>query len=358
MNHAPRPRGDAPGHWHHVMNRGLSHRPVFENRRDLRLFLSLLARKVREGSIEVHAFALLTTHFHLLVRSPRGELSNVMMWVENQYVRRFNRRHGRDGPLFRGRFTSRLVDSEAYWFTLVRYIDRNAVDAGVVDSPQDYPFCSAWHYARRRGPLWLARGEVERAVVAASGSREFRTTDYAACFGEAPRESERWMIERPVERGPRFERFDTRWDDLVASAPERVRVELIERLRAADGRKARAPLIDPATAIRLVDRERARRPDWHVGAGRNRTNHGWHVAAVGLLRDACALTLAESAQRLAIDARAAVRAGARHRHLIASDSSYSERFADLVASIIADLRKRDPRYARCSTTDGNEAGSE
>jgi len=97
-----RPRGDRPGAWHHVMNRGLARRPAFENRADIRFFLSLLARKVRQGQLELHAYAILTTHFHLLVRSPRGELSDAMMWIEAQYVRRFNRRRERDGSLSAG----------------------------------------------------------------------------------------------------------------------------------------------------------------------------------------------------------------------------------------------------------------
>ena len=60
------------------MNRGLTHRTVFENRKDRRTFLSLLARAVREGRIELHSYCLLTTHFHLLVRSIDGRLSETM----------------------------------------------------------------------------------------------------------------------------------------------------------------------------------------------------------------------------------------------------------------------------------------
>ena len=111
---ARRPRLDEPGTWHHVMNRGITRRTAFENRDDCRAFLAGIARAVRRREIEVHSFCVTTTHFHLLVRSPSGQLSQAMRRIQNRYVRRFNRSRRRDGPLFRGRFRSRPVDSLTY----------------------------------------------------------------------------------------------------------------------------------------------------------------------------------------------------------------------------------------------------
>lgn len=71
---ARRPRRNAPGSWRHVVNRAIGKRPYFETRSDQRYFLSRLAREVRRSTLEVHAYCLMTTHFHLLVRSPVGEL--------------------------------------------------------------------------------------------------------------------------------------------------------------------------------------------------------------------------------------------------------------------------------------------
>src|SRR5438552_17254877 len=107
-------RHDAPGSLHHIFNRGIARRTVFETRRDARYFLSLLAREVRRGAIRVHAYALMTTHFHLLLESVRGEISESIRRVCVEYVRWFNRLRRRDGALFRGRFGSRRVASERY----------------------------------------------------------------------------------------------------------------------------------------------------------------------------------------------------------------------------------------------------
>jgi len=153
-------RQDAPNSWHHVMNRGLARRTVFETRADSRTFQALLACGVRSGRIQVHAFTILTTHYHLLVRSLRGELSEAMRLIQNNYVRWFNRTRRRDGALFRGRFTSRPVDSDEYFTNLVRYIDHNPVAAGLCENPADYPHGSARHYAKERGPPWLERASV------------------------------------------------------------------------------------------------------------------------------------------------------------------------------------------------------
>lgn len=69
------PRGDDPGSWHHVFNRAIARRTMFERHEDFRCFLLQLACAVRRGDLEVHAYALMGTHYHLLVRSPEGRLA-------------------------------------------------------------------------------------------------------------------------------------------------------------------------------------------------------------------------------------------------------------------------------------------
>ena len=97
---ARKPRLDGPDTWHHVMNRPIGRRTLFENDADFRYFLSLLAQQVRAGRLEIHAYSLMLTHFHLLVRSVKGELSEAMRQIQYRYSRRFNRTRMRDGSLF------------------------------------------------------------------------------------------------------------------------------------------------------------------------------------------------------------------------------------------------------------------
>ncbi len=89
----------------------------------------------------------MTTHYHLLVRSPIGQLGYAMQRVQTEYSRWFNRGRRRDESLVRGRYTSKKVDSHGYRCTLVKYIDRNPVSAGLVSNARDYPYGSARSYA-------------------------------------------------------------------------------------------------------------------------------------------------------------------------------------------------------------------
>ena len=126
-------REDEPGAMLHIFNRGLGKRTVFENRDDIRYFLSRVAREHRRGQLLTHCYVVLANHFHLLVESPLGQASEAMRVIQNEYVRRFNRLRQRDGPLFRGRFGSRRVRSDQYWLALLRYIDLHSVRVGLAD---------------------------------------------------------------------------------------------------------------------------------------------------------------------------------------------------------------------------------
>ena len=121
-------RIDYEGAWHHVMNRGARREPIFTSARDARTFLGQIGAQIERTGIEVHAYCLMGNHFHLLVRSPDRQLSEFMQHLLSRYTRIFNQRRGFDGPLFRGRFLSKLVGSDAYLSAVGRYIMRNPID--------------------------------------------------------------------------------------------------------------------------------------------------------------------------------------------------------------------------------------
>ena len=76
-------RLDGKNTFHIVTNRSVARRPIFENERDVRFLLSLFARMVRQGRIEVHAYAVMANHFHVLLKSVTGELSASMQWIQD-----------------------------------------------------------------------------------------------------------------------------------------------------------------------------------------------------------------------------------------------------------------------------------
>lgn len=301
------------------MNRGIARRTVFESRRDVRYFLSCIARTVHSGQLEVHAFTVLSTHFHLLVRSRNGELSLAMERALNDYVRWFNRVRRRDGPLFRGRFFSRPVESFEYRRHLIAYIDDNPVAARVCAVPELYPHGSAWHYSRPRGPRWLERGWVEARVRASTGAIAYDPNAYRLAFGRQPSRALARIVERRLAMGSR-ERDPL--DDLLGTAPQRVLEWMRWKAALADGMPLGSPVCDAVVAGAVIARARATRGDWRVRVSRN-SACAWRLVHVALLRDLCGSSWVDVATRVGTDPQTAVLAYRRHALAIISSSEYA-----------------------------------
>lgn len=126
------PRLDGPGALHHVIVRGIEGRPLFLGDADRQDFLDRLAALVTETSLSVLAWAFLSNHVHLLVRTGAHPLATVMARLLTGYAGSFNRRHRRAGHLFQNRYKSILVEEEPYLLELVRYIHLNPLRAGLV----------------------------------------------------------------------------------------------------------------------------------------------------------------------------------------------------------------------------------
>ena len=289
------------------MNRGQAKRPVFHSRVEVRYFLSRLAREVRRGELEVHGFCCMTTHFHLLVRSSKGNLSDAMRRIENPFVRWFNRRHTRDGSLFRARFTSRRVDSDQYLRNVRRYIDKNPVAAGLVADPARYPHCSAWFFRRKTSPLWLSTSEADETATEP-------ISDHAS-----------WVVERRLERSTQACAFD----DLIGAAPANVRRWMARRARVADGPQALDCLISPDALFEAIEELRRRIGLWVVFPRRQGKN-GWEVLALGLSREVVGLSTLETALRLNVPRSSAGYALLEHRRLMLSDDCYAKRAAEVL----------------------------
>ena len=327
------PRIDEPGRWHHVMNRGLTHRTVFENRKDRRTFLSLLARAVREGRIELHSYCLLTTHFHLLVRSIDGRLSETMRRIQNNYVRWFNRSHGRDGSLFRGRFLSRHVNTLTYRYAVVAYIDRNPVQANIVKRAERYLHGSARHYSRRLGPRWLCREWLESVVREFTGSSDYDPEAYRGFF--AAGEFEQWhpVVEHRLEAGAC--RTDS-IDGLLDATPERVLEWMRLQTKLADGSEIGARVCDSHILQAKIASRRVQAPLELREQGQR--IDGWAQVEVGLLRDLCRLSLREISANTNRSESRTGRISRRHRRQLESDQEYAHACSVLAVEVLRELR--------------------
>jgi len=146
-------RIEFPNAWYHVMNRGRRKEPIFTEKKDYFIFLNTIKETCEVWHLRVAAYCLMPNHYHLLVQTPRGNISRCMRHIDGVYTQRFNRWHGSDGPLFRGRYKSLLIEEDTYLLQLVRYIHRNPIRTGLTERIDDYPWSSHRGYISLH-PKW------------------------------------------------------------------------------------------------------------------------------------------------------------------------------------------------------------
>lgn len=132
-----------PGVPLHVTQRGIDRRPVFLDDADFAYYLLALRLASVEARCAVHAYVLMTNHVHLLLTpADRDGPARLTRSLGTRYVRRFNRRHGRTGTLWEGRYRSATIASDRHLLACVRYIELNPQRAGIASDPGAYPWSS------------------------------------------------------------------------------------------------------------------------------------------------------------------------------------------------------------------------
>lgn len=145
-----------PGAFYHVTSRGNERRDIYKSQRDRVKFLSYLESASERYGAVIHAFCLMTNHYHLILETPEGNLSEIMQHINGAYTTYFNVKRKRAGHLFQGRHKSILVEADEYATELSRYIHLNPVRAGIVTRPEDFVWSSYPSYiGKSLAPAWL-----------------------------------------------------------------------------------------------------------------------------------------------------------------------------------------------------------
>jgi REP element-mobilizing transposase RayT len=234
-----------PGAWYHVMNRGASRQRFVLSPEDVAGFLRLVGDLPRRFQAEVHAYCVLSNHYHLLLRTSGANLADAMRHLDGVYTQHFHRRHGTDGALFRGRYRAIVIQAERHLAHVSRYIHLNPVEAGLAGRPEDWPHSSF-------------RGYLDPAAAAPW----LHTTSILSLFGSiGGRQRYRRFVEEGLDRGTRDfygrsrlrpvlgdESFREEVRRRVGDLPREVARELPELRRL----EVRAPL---ATIARTVEEE-------------------------------------------------------------------------------------------------------
>jgi putative transposase len=184
---ARQPRLILPGVALHIIQRGNNRSACFAQDSDYLTYLGYLRHLSRKYDCELHAYCLMTNHVHLLMTPHASDAcAPLMRDLGRCYVRYFNRRHGRTGTLWEGRFRACIAESAQYVLACYRYIESNPVRAGMVNHPGAYPWSShAANSGVRVDPL--IKPHCEFLALAA---------DVASC-----RLAYRGVFEQPLEQG-------------------------------------------------------------------------------------------------------------------------------------------------------------
>jgi putative transposase len=162
----------------HVFQRGINRAAIVADEHDYGRLLEMIAEAAGRHGIGVHAFAVMTTHYHLIVTpSDEGVLPKAMQEIGIRYTRYFNRKYQRIGTIWNDRYGAILLEDERYWYNCLRYVDLNPLTANMVATPEAYRWSSYRVHALGESCGWLTAHPL---YIALGPSAEVRQAAYRA----------------------------------------------------------------------------------------------------------------------------------------------------------------------------------
>ena len=136
------PRIQFPGAFYHVTSRGNRHADIFLDDLDYLTWLETFGRTADKFGFISHSFCQMPNHFHILLETPKANLSGGMHFLNSVYSQHFNKRHEKDGHVLQGRYNALLVAKDSHFAELGRYLTLNPVRAGLTNSPAEWRWSS------------------------------------------------------------------------------------------------------------------------------------------------------------------------------------------------------------------------
>ena len=327
-------RSSKPGWLQHTITRGVGRRPIFESVGDYLYFERLMKRtfEAEDRGAQLVCYTLMPNHLHEIVGGDQEGISNAMKSQLQPYVQWFNKRRGRDGPLFSQRYSSWAVDAGAGFVRTLRYIDQNATKGGLVKYPQEYAWGSAQAYLNGTLPSWidssLVRLHLKRDLAA--GATLAQAYQSRICqpmssteFAELELRIQKACLGHSISSGA-----------LEYNSPDKLQW-YEERAQLADGFQILAQrLITPGQLDAILQSvahggalaDLAARPLPYIG--------NWlALARLALLQDICAVGLCELAALTEVAASTMTRRLRRHRTMLEENASYQQFFAQLLTQL-------------------------
>ena len=187
---------------HHVLQRTVSGSAAFTDAADHIAYLSALRSCSLEHRVSVLAYALMAHQVHLVVVPDEAQsLGRMMQGVTRQYVGPYNRKHGRSGALWQGRFASAPVQSETDLLACALYVEQAPQRAAALSSACEYPWSSAAHHAGLRTDAWLAAMPAGSGYWKLGNTPFERDAAYRQLLDQPQNDAQRQRIEAVVLKG-------------------------------------------------------------------------------------------------------------------------------------------------------------
>ncbi len=156
-------RIEQEGAIYHIISKAVNEENVFKKDEDYKYFLELACNIFIKNQVMLLSFALMKNHYHLLIKTGKANLSEIMQEVNSKYAHHFNSLYMRNGHLFNDRYRSYLIKNDDYFITAFVYINLNPLEANLVKQPEDYKWCSFRYFKERaNAPKCLNFQEISR----------------------------------------------------------------------------------------------------------------------------------------------------------------------------------------------------
>lgn len=189
-----------PGLLHHIMSRGNGRMQIFLDDLDYRKFLYMLTDALDVWDVDCWDACVMPNHYHLALMDHKATLPRVMHQLNGEYALWWNARHGKVGHVFQGRYKDQVVQREGYLPNLLGYIARNPVRAGLVKSPELWPW-SAYRYTAGFAPNpGFVRSDLVLALFGDAEILELRERYVSHVLSKIPDDNESYQRFRSRQR--------------------------------------------------------------------------------------------------------------------------------------------------------------
>lgn len=149
------PRADEAGGLYHVLNRGNLRADIFKKEADFEAFERILSKGLQIHDVELYCYQLMSNHYHLVLRPVTdGAMSRFMGWIGGTHTMRYHAHYGTSGlgHVYQQRYKSFPIQDDEHFFTVCRYVERNALRAELVDRAEDWRWGSLWRWLQKPEP--------------------------------------------------------------------------------------------------------------------------------------------------------------------------------------------------------------